>query len=106
MAASPFVAIDSYVGRAYGDRLDLAHTRIVSVVVPRVGEGKLLGAGEIAAGVQFAWPDRRVVEYTRDRGGGKKAVYASGVEASLTIEAMGVPGGVFGEGCAAPLDFR
>jgi superfamily II DNA or RNA helicase len=110
IAASPFTEADPLVGRAYGDRLDPAQTRILSVVVRRAGERKLLAPREIAPSsrerVPFGARDRRALEYTRDRGSGRKAVYALGVEASLAIESMRAHGGVFADGFSALLDFR
>ncbi len=110
ISASPFAEVDPYVGRAYGDRLDPASTRVLSVVVRRVGERKLLSSREIVPQsrerILFGARDRHVLEYTRDRASGKKAVYAIGVEASLTIEAMRVHGGVFADGYKGLLNFR
>jgi superfamily II DNA or RNA helicase len=106
IAASPFTEIDAHVGRNYGDRVDPAQLRALSVVVRRAGERRLLAAREIAPPVQFGTRDRRVLEHVRDRGGGKKAAYALGVEASLAIEAMRAHGGVFADGWKALLDFR
>jgi superfamily II DNA or RNA helicase len=110
IAASPFVDIDPYVGRAYGDRLDPTNKRVLSIVVRRAGERKLLSSREIAPEsrerVRFGARDRRVLEHTRDRVSGKKAVYSLGVEASLTLEAMRVHGGVFADGFKGLLDFR
>ncbi len=106
IAASPFAEIDPHVGRGYGDRVDRGETRILSVVVRRAGERKLLGPREILPPTAFGARDRRVLEHTRDRGSGKKTVHAIGVEASLAIEAMRVHGGVFAEGFKGRLDFR
>ncbi len=110
IAASPFSEIDPHVGRAYGDRLDPASTRILAVVVRRTGERRLLASREVAPGsrerVHFAPRDRSVLDYTRDRGAGKKAVYALGVEASVAIEAMRLHAGIFTEGYKGRLDFR
>jgi superfamily II DNA or RNA helicase len=110
ISASPFAEVDPYGGRAYGEHLDPASARVLSVVVRRTGERKLLASREIAPRsrerVSFGARDRRVLEYTRDRVSGKKAVYALGVEASLTIEAMRTHGGVFSDGFKGLLDFR
>jgi superfamily II DNA or RNA helicase len=106
IAASPFAEVDPYVGRGYGDRLDPAETRVLSVVVRRAGERKLLAPREIVPPTHFGARDRRVLEHTRDRGSGKKAVHALGVEASLALEAMRVHGGVFADGYKGLLDFR
>ncbi len=110
ISASPFVEMDPYVGRAYGDRLDPSSTRILAVVVRRAGERKLLASSEIAPQsrqrITLSARDRGVLAYTRDRVSGKKAVYALGVEASLTIEAMRVHRGVFADGYKGLLDFR
>ncbi len=106
IAATPFGEVDPYVGRGYGDRLDPSETRVLSVVVRKAGERKLLAPREIVPPARFGGRDRRVLEHTRDRGSGKKAVHALGVEASLTLEAMRLHGGVFAEGFKGPLDFR
>ncbi|MGD0525532.1 MAG: SNF2-related protein [Polyangiaceae bacterium] len=106
IAASPFAEVDPHVGRGYGDRVDRGETRILSVVVRRAGERKLLGPREIVPPSDFGARDRRVLEHTRDRGSGKKTVHAIGVEASLAIEAMRLHGGVFAEGFKGRLDFR
>jgi superfamily II DNA or RNA helicase len=106
IAASAFAEVDALVGRAYGERLDLARTRILSVFVRHAGERKLLAPREIVPPARFGARDRRVLEYVRDRGTNRKAVYAVGVEASLTLEAMRLHGGVFVEGYRGLLDFR
>jgi hypothetical protein len=106
ISASPFAEVDSVVGRPYGERLDPSTTRVLSITVRRAGERKLLGPRDIVPPAQFSARDRRVLEYARDRASGKKAVHALGVEASLTIEAMRVHGGIFAEGWKGLLDFR
>jgi superfamily II DNA or RNA helicase len=110
IAATPFAEVDPHVGRAYGDRREASPARLLSIVVRRTGERKLLEAREIAPRsqdrVQLGGRDRRVLEHARDRGSAKKAVYALGVEASLTLEAMCVHGGIFAEGFKGLLDFR
>jgi superfamily II DNA or RNA helicase len=106
IAASAFGDVDAHVGRAYGERLDLTRTRVLSVFVRHAGERKLLSSREIVPPARFGARDRRVLEYVRDRGSSRKAVYAVGVEASLTLEAMRVHGGVFAEGYRGLLDFR
>jgi superfamily II DNA or RNA helicase len=102
--------VDPYVGRAYGDRREASPARLLSIVVRRTGERKLLEAREIAPRsqdrVQLGGRDRRVLEHVRDRGSAKKAVYALAVEASLTLEAMRAHGGIFAEGFKGLLDFR
>ena len=106
IAASPFADVDPYIGHAYGDRRDTAQARILSVVVRRAGEKKLLAPREIVPGAHVGARDRRVLEHARDRGSGRKAFYAIGVEASLAIEAMRAHGGVFANGYRTLLDFR
>jgi len=110
ISASPFADADPYIGRAYGDRRDESPARLLTVVVRRAGERKLLSAREIGPHsterVQLGARDRHVLQHTRDRGSGKKAVYALGVDASLTVEAMRQHGGVFAEGFKGLLDFR
>src|SRR3984957_1086965 len=106
IAASAFAEVDAHVGRGYGERVDLTRTRILSVFVRQVGERKLMAPREIVPSARFVGRDRRVLEHVRDRGTGRKAVYAVGVEASLTLEAMRLHGGVFTEGYRGPLDFR
>ncbi len=104
IAASPFTAPES-VGRAYGDR-DLAPKKSLTIVVRRAGERKLLAPRDLASPVTFAAADRRVLEYARDPGSGRKAASVSGVEASLAIEAMRAHGGIFADGFKGLLDFR
>jgi superfamily II DNA or RNA helicase len=106
IAASAFAEPDAHVGRAYGERLDLTRTRVLSVLVRHAGERKLLASREIVPPSRFSARDRRVLEYVRDRGSARKAVYAVGVEASLTLEAMRLHGGIFTEGYRSLLDFR
>ena len=109
ISASPFTEADpysTYAGRSYGEPSDVALAPALAVTVRNAGERKLLAGGEIARPAHFAARDRRVLEHTRDRGRGRKATYASGVEASLAIEAMRVHGGVYGQGYRALLDFR
>ena len=106
IAASPFAEVDPHVGRAYADKLDTSRTRVLSVVVRRAGERKLLAPRDILPPTSFGARDRRALEHTKDRGSGRKAVHALGVDASLTIEAMRVHGGVFTEGFKGLLDFR
>ena len=79
---------------------------MLSVLVRRAGERKLLASREIVPPSRFSARDRRVLEYVRDRGSARKAVYAVGVEASLTLEAMRAHGGIFTEGYRGLLDFR
>ncbi len=106
IAASPCTEAQGFVGRAYGDRFEHSHTSVLAVVVRRAGERKLLAPREIVPPAPFGPRDRRALEHTRDRASGKKAVYAVGVEAAITIEAMRVHGGIFADGYKAPLDFR
>jgi superfamily II DNA or RNA helicase len=106
ISASPFAEVDAYVGRAYGETVDLTRTRVLSIFVRRAGERKLLSPREILPARRWSPRDRRVLEYSRDRGANRKAVYALGVEASLTVEAMRLHGGVFVEGTRNLLDFR
>jgi superfamily II DNA or RNA helicase len=110
IAATPFAEAEPHVGRAYGDRREASPARLLSVVVRRAGERKLLEAREMAPRsadrVPLGARDRRVLEHARDRGSAKKALYALGVEASLTLEAMRAHGGVFAEGFKGLLDFR
>ncbi len=106
IAASPFAELAPTLGKTYGDRIDPGETRIVSMVVRRHGERKLLTPREISGSVTFSSRDRRVLGYVRDRGAGRKATYAVGVEASLAIEAMRLHAGIFVEGFKGLLDFR
>ncbi|HEX3345671.1 MAG TPA: SNF2-related protein, partial [Polyangiaceae bacterium] len=106
IAASPFVEVHPYAGRGYGSPSEPGPSRILTVVVRHAGERKLLGPTHIVPPTPFGAKDRRVLEHTRNRGSGKKAVHALGVEASLAIEAMRVHGGVFAEGFKRLLDFR
>ena len=106
IAASPFAEVDAFVGRAYGDRGDPVGTRFLSIFVRRAGEKKLLSPRDIVVRSDFGARDRRVLTHAKERGSGRKAVYAAGVEASLAIEAMHAHGGVFAAGYKALLDFR
>jgi len=105
ISASPLPDQEAHLGRPYGDRGDPTLTRTLSITVRPVGEKKLLSGRDLAA-VTIGAPDRKVLQYARDRGAGRKAVYASGVEASLTLEAMRAHRGVFSEGFRGLLDFR
>ncbi len=106
ISATPFAEPDLPVGRAYGDRSRSVHAPVLSIVVRHAGERKLLTALEIGGLGEFSVNDRRVLEYARDRGAGRKAAYVRGVEASIAIEAMRTHGGVFAAGFKALLDFR
>ena len=106
ISASPFAEVDAHVGRAYGETVDLTRTRILSVSVRRAGERKLLSPRDILPPRRFSPRDRRALEYVRDRSASRKVVYALGVEASLTLEAMRAHGGVFTESFRGLLDFR
>ncbi len=105
IAASPFEA-DPYAGRSYGEPVDTTPAAVLAVTARIAGERKLLAAREIVLPDRYASRDRRVLEHTRDRGGGRKAAYAIGVDASLAIEAMRAHGGVYAYGYKARLDFR
>ncbi len=105
IAASPFVQSNVYLGRSYGDRHDPADARAIAIAVRRSGERRLLSAREITT-LALAPRDRRVVEHARDLGQGRKATYAIGVDASLTLEAMRAHGGIFAEGHKRLLEFR
>jgi superfamily II DNA or RNA helicase len=106
IAACPFVEDHGYLGRGYGDPADGAQGPSLAVLVRNVGERKQLAPREIVPTTRFGPRDRRVLDHTRDRGPGRKATYALGVEASLAIEAMRVHGGVYAYGYKALLDFR
>jgi len=106
IAASPFAERSGHLGRSYGDRSDGGPAAVVSVVVRRAGERKLLSERDITPPVHFGARDRRVLEHMRDRGLGRKAAYAVGVDASLAIDAMRLHGGVYADGYKARLDFR
>ena len=69
---------------------------MVTVSVRRRGERKAMNARDLVPRTQFHARDRRVLEHTREFGTGRKAVFALGVEASLTLEAIRVHGGVSG----------
>ena len=106
ISASPFVETDGDTGRAYGDRVDRARTRVLSILVRRTGERKLLSPREITVSETFGSRDRRVLVHARDRGTGRKSAFTSGVEASIAIEAMRTHGGIFVAGYKGLLDFR
>jgi superfamily II DNA or RNA helicase len=106
IAASPFAEVDGYFGAAYGERPDARSAPVLAVIVRYAGERKLLAGREIAAPLHCRGRDRRVLEHTRDRGTGRKAVYAVGVEAALAIDAMRAHQGVFAHGFKGLLDFR
>lgn len=91
--------------RGYGER-NVSTGRAVVIHVRQKGERRLLAGSEIADTSRFTLKDRRVLEHAKDRGGGRKAAYATGVEASLLIEAMRLHQGVFGAGFKGHLRFR
>jgi hypothetical protein len=105
IAASPFIQSNVYLGHSYGDRHDPADARAIAIGVRRSGERKLLSPREVAT-LPLAPRDRRVVEHARDLGQGRKATYATGVDASLALEAMRAHGGIFAEGHKRLLEFR
>ncbi len=98
--------VDGFVRYGFGSRLDPATTHVLAVSVRRRGERKLCAARDLTPRTQFHARDRQVLEHTRDLGTGKKAVFAIGVEASITLEAMRVHGGVFASGWKRRLEFR
>jgi superfamily II DNA or RNA helicase len=106
IAASALGQPDPHVGRGYGDRVDLSRTNVLTVTVRLAGERKLLSPREILPASRFSARDRRVLEYLRERGSQRKAVYALGVEASLAIEAMRQHGRIHADGYRGLLDFR
>jgi superfamily II DNA or RNA helicase len=106
IAASPVSDADAHLARDYGDRGRDFHARAISVVARRIGDRKLLGARELTETGAFGPADRAVLLHVRDRGGGRKAAYASGVHASLLLEAMRKHGRVFAHGFHGLLDFR
>lgn len=109
IAAAPLDATSAFIARGYADPMANA----IAVSVRRVGERKLLSSREIVAltGGQRAEArasgrDRKILSHTADRGSGRKATFASGVFASLALEAMRLHGGVFAEGFRERLRFR
>jgi superfamily II DNA or RNA helicase len=106
ISASPFAEDYGRVHRSYGEFLDGAEGPMLAVQVRNAGERKHLAPREVLAPTRLTPRDRRVLEHTRDRGAGRKAVYASGVEVSLAIEAMRAHGGVYAFGYKALLAFR
>ncbi|HKQ69257.1 MAG TPA: SNF2-related protein [Polyangiaceae bacterium] len=92
--------------RSYGDFTDPGGVRAIAIFVRRAGERRLLSPIEASTLHDFEGKDRHVLEYAANRGVGRKAVYASGVHASLALEAMRTHGGVFANGYKSLLDFR
>ena len=106
IAATPFDPGKRTEGRRYGDRVDVSRGPTLSIFVRPAGERKLLSPRELATLSTFQGRDRRVLQYVRDQGLGRKAVQARGVDASLTIEAMHSHSGIFAAGFKGLLDFR
>lgn len=106
IAATPFGAVEPYVGRGYGDASDDGPARILTLSVRRAGERKLLAPKEVSALPALAARDRRVLEHARERGSSKKALFAAGPFASLCIEALRAHGAAFTPGFKERLDFR
>jgi SNF2-related domain/Helicase conserved C-terminal domain len=104
IAASPSAEADGY-GRPYEESLE-PPSPTLAITVRNAGERKLLAANEITPPARFGARDRRVLEHARNRGAGRKAVYAAGVKASLALEAMRLHGGIYAHGYKARLDFR
>ncbi len=104
IAAAPAQG-DRPVGRAYGARSTEAPLAVLAVFVRLTGDKRLLAPREAVRLPAFSPRDRRVLEHLRERAGGKKAVYASGIEASLTLEAMRKHGYVYNAGFKARLGF-
>src|SRR5262249_25814131 len=105
IAASPFEEGGRNAGRAYGDRGG-ADAPPIALFVRRASDRRLLAPREALARKDFAPRDRRVLDHARERGAGRKAVYAEGALASLTLEAMRAHGGIFAAGFKTLLDFR
>ncbi len=106
IAATPFDPGGRGLGRPYGARNDPADAPALTVFARRLGERKLMAPREVAAPNSFGARDRRALRYAVDMGHGRKATYAVGVDASLTLEAMRAHGGIFAEGYRTLLDFR
>jgi hypothetical protein len=103
LAATPFYDEHGFSG-GYRPHDEL-ETVVVGVTARLAGERKLLNPPELAS-ARFPSRDRRVLELTRNRGSGRKVVYAVDVEASLIVEAMRTHGGVYSHNFKAPLAFR
>ena len=93
--AASLVPADQIVGRSYGARFEPRGIRVLALTVRRRGERKLCAPRELIPHAQFGPRDRRVLEYARDPGTGKKTLHATGVDASLTLEAMRSHGQIF-----------
>ncbi|HEY5146101.1 MAG TPA: DEAD/DEAH box helicase [Polyangiaceae bacterium] len=106
ISASPFPEDYGQLHRSYGDFTAGAEGPTLALQVRNAGERKHLAPRDVLPPSRFAPRDRRVLEHSRDRGSGRKATYATGVEASLAIEAMRAHGSVYAHGYKAILDFR
>ncbi len=108
LAAAPAPRGEAPVGRDYGARRasgDVAGAVLAVFARPR-GDKRLLPPREIVRLADFSLRDRRVLEHLRDRGGARKAAVASGVEASLALEAMRQHGQVYNASFKERLAFR
>lgn len=108
LSAAPATRSEGPVGRDYGARRaagDAGAVASLSVFVRPVGDKRLLAPREVVRLGDFSLRDRRVLEHVADRGGARKAAVASGVEASLALEAMRRHGNVYNAAFKAKLAF-
>jgi len=104
--AASVESVDGFVRYGYGSRLDPTSSHTLSVTTRLRGERKLCAPRDLSPRTQLHARDRHAIEHAKDLGGGKKALLAVGVDASLTLEAMRVHGGVFAAGFKRRLEFR
>jgi superfamily II DNA or RNA helicase len=98
--------VDPYMRYGLGGRNTAIPDQVIALTVRRRGERKLIGAREVLSRGPFQPRDRRVLEHVHDLGTGKKALYAFGLEASITLEAIRVHGSIFAGGFKRRLEFR
>jgi len=112
LAAAPAPRGEAPVGRDYGARRasgDVPGAALAVFARPlgeKLGDKRLLPPRELVRLADFSLRDRRVLEHLSDRAGARKAALASGVEASLALEAMRVHGNVYNASFKAKLAFR
>ncbi len=110
LAAAPVTGAEAGAGRAYGERRDGTEAPTLSILARARGDRRLLSGREIvelcAAPGKLLPRDRRVLEHARERGGSKKAIFASGAEASLALDAIRAHGAVLTTGWKTLVRFR
>ena len=108
LAAAPAPRGEGPVGRDYGARRASGDVpgAALAVFARPLGDKRLVAPRELVRLTDFSLRDRRVLEHLSDRGGARKAALASGLEASLALEAMRLHGNVYNASFKARLAFR